>query len=201
MKKAVAGILALFVMCCMVACGNTTPQQDTTPATQTTPDTPADTASLEEKYPNFVTFDFPAATLSDSLKEFMQSKFSDAMASEPSVENTEDDDLIPACTAYTYDLGAGISLTLRETTATQKCCQVYLYAPISGQDDLHSRIGYAMGGVLGLLEPDEETGNRIMTELNVTNVTEPATTRSLGNISSWTYVVNEDSIMFSIMAK
>ena len=66
---------------------------------------------------------------------------------------------------------------------------------------MHSRIGYAMGGVLGLLEPDEETGNRIMTELNITNVTEPATTRSLGNISSWTYIVNEDSIMFNIMAK
>ena len=201
MKKVVAGILALFVMCCMVACGNTTPQQDTTPTAQTTPDTPADTASLEEKYPNFVTFDFPVSTLSDTLQEIMQTQFPDAMASDPTVETTEDGDVIPANTSYTYDIGAGATLTLYETTATQKCYQVYLYAPISGQDDLHSRIGYAMGGVLGLLEPDEETGNRIMTELNVTNVTEPATTMSFGDISSWTYIVNEDNIMFNIMAK
>ena len=58
-----------------------------------------------------------------------------------------------------------------------------------------------MGGLLGLLEPDEETGNRIMTELNVTNVTEPATTMSFGDVSSWTYIVNENSIMFNVMAK
>ncbi len=201
MKKAVAGILALFVMCCMVACGNTTPQPDEASTTQTTSDTPEDIASLEEKYPNFVTFDFPVSTLSDALQEIMQTEFPDAMSSDPTVETTEDRDVIPANTAYTYDIGAGATLTLYETTAPQKCYQVYLYAPNSNQDDLHNRIGYVMGSLLGLLEPDEETGNRIMTELNVMNITQPATTMSFGDRSSWTYMVSEDSIIFNIMAQ
>ena len=201
MKKVVAGILAFLVICSLTACGNTASTQNSSVTAQAIPETSADSASLSEKYPNFVTFDYPASSISDALQEIMQTEFPDAMTSDPTVETTEDGDLIPANTAYTYDIGAGATLTLYETTATQKCYQVYLYAPIGGQDDLHNRIGYVMGSLLGLLEPDEETGKRIMTELNVMNVTEPATTMSFGDHSSWTYIVSEDSITFNVMAQ
>lgn len=209
MKKNIAFFLALaLITFSLTACGGSVPASSANDASpQTDVHIPSDVQktemSLEEKYPDFKTFDMTASEMADGLKKFLQKQFPDSMTIEPTIADTEGDELIPPNKAYTYDIGSGISLTLFETQETQKLYQAYLYAPKSTDttNDVFSRIGTASGLLLAFLEPEESVGQKIMTELNVTDIATAGTRVSSGDYSNWTYIIDEKSLTFNIMAK
>lgn len=216
MKKVVAGILALIMVLGLAGCGgDTTPSasaenetiepeaQGTKPETVQPEDNTATSESDAIVLDDFPTFSFPAEKMADILQQIMQEKFTDSMTEEPTIKNEEASDGLPAFVAYTYDVGSDVYLTLYETAADQKMYQAFLYTKLSATDlkDALNRTGYISGSLLGLLEDDQSVAERIMTELNTANVTNKATTMSYGNASEWTYIVNDDSLMFNIMAK
>ena len=209
MKKNIAFFLALaLITFSLTACsGNAVKSSVDDVPTQTDMDTQSDVQkpkmSLEEKYPDFKAFDMSASKMADSLKQFMQQQFPDSMTIEQTTDDTEGDELIPPNKAYTYDIGSGVSLTLFETQETQRLYQAYLYAPKSTDttSDVFSRIGTASGLLLAFLEPQESVGQKIMTELNVTDIATAGTRVSSGDYSNWTYIIDEKSLTFNIMAK
>lgn len=209
MKKQIAFFLALvLLLLSLTSCGesSTNSSANDTPAqiaTDTQSDMQKPEMSLQEKYPNFKTFGMTAPEMADGLKQFMQQQYPDSMTSEPTIDEDEGDELLPPNKAYTYDIGSGVSLTLYETQETQKLYQAYLYAPKStdAKSDVLSRVGSVSGLLLAFLEPEESVGQKIMTELNVTDVKTAGTRVSFGDQSNWTLFIDESGLTFNVMAK
>lgn len=209
MKKNIAFFLALaLITFSLAACGGSASESSVNDSSaQTDVQIPSDVQkpemALEEKYPDFKTFDMTASEMADGLKQFIQKQFPDSMTIEPTINDAEGDELIPPNKSYTYDIGSGVSLTLFETRETQKLYQAYLYASKSTDttSDVLSRLGTTSGLLLAFLEPQEAVGQKIMTELNVTDVATTGTRVSFGDKSNWTYIIDEKSLTFNIMAK
>ncbi|MPN10605.1 hypothetical protein SDC9_157900 [bioreactor metagenome] len=101
-------------------------------------------------------------------------------------------------TTQAYDLGEGVQLILY-SDVDGNLIQVFYYVVPSKLTDEGSLYGFCCGLNFTMFAPDVDFGT-LIDKLDIKNLTENTITSAHSEKSSFTYIVNGDSVMLSIMA-
>lgn len=144
---------------------------------------------------NIDTFGTSYSDFFDKIQSSIQNKYPSLLAEEPEISILEPTETTPQAIAYTHSIFNSAQLVIYEEKSSNEIYQVFLsYEPFNETSENCNTLGYISGILLANIETDMTVAEKIVEELNLSNITQTITTYSTGTTADWIYVVdaNED---------
>lgn len=138
----------------------------------------------------------------NKIQSSVQKEYPSLLIEEPEVSTLDATETTPQAITYTHSIFNSGQLVIYEEKSSNEIYQVFLsYKPFNETPENCNTLGYISGVLLANIETDITVAEKIVEELNLSNITQTITTYSTGTTADWIYVVdaNEDEFTSTAM--
>lgn len=134
----------------------------------------------------------------NKIQSSVQKEYPLLLTGKPEVSTLDATETTPQAITYTHSIFNSAQLVIYEEKSSGEVYQVLLsYEPFSETSEDAYALGYVSGMLFANIEISMTVAERIIEELNLTNVVQTATTSSTGTTADWLYVVNANEDNFT----